>query len=65
MIQRVFDGTDEGPARDAIALNAAAALVVAGGAEQLGDALPATLLAIESGRAAATLDQLVSVSQES
>ncbi len=45
--------------RDVVLLNAAAALVAAGKAEHLGDALPLAAQSIDSGAAAAKLDALV------
>lgn len=47
------------PRRDVVLLNAAAALVAAGKAEHLGDALPLAARSIDSGAAAAKLDALV------
>jgi anthranilate phosphoribosyltransferase len=47
------------PRRDVVLLNAAAALVAAGRAEHLGDALPLAAQSIDSGAAAAKLDALV------
>ena len=63
IIRRVFDGDDEGPRRDAVLLNAAAAVVVAGGAESVADALEVARAALDSGRAAGTLDALVAASR--
>ena len=63
IVRRVFDGEDEGPRRDAVLLNAAAAVVVAGGAETIADALEVARPALDSGRAAATLDALVAASR--
>ncbi len=47
------------PRRDVVLLNAAAALVAAGKAEHLGDALPLAARSIDSGAAVAKLDALV------
>jgi anthranilate phosphoribosyltransferase len=57
MIRRVFDG-EPGPARDAILLNAAAALVVAGAADDVETALPVVTEVVDTGRAGSTLDRL-------
>jgi anthranilate phosphoribosyltransferase len=57
IIRRVFDG-EEGPATDAVLLNAAAAVVVAGGSEDVEDALATVRSAVSTGRAAATLASL-------
>ncbi|HUQ39316.1 MAG TPA: anthranilate phosphoribosyltransferase [Acidimicrobiales bacterium] len=53
-----------GAHRDIVLLNAAAGLVVAGLADDLGAGLAAASAALDDGRAAATLDALVRVSQE-
>lgn len=58
MITRLLDG-EPGPRREMVALNAAAALVVADAAESIADALPLAADAIDSGRAASTLEALV------
>ena len=58
VIRRVLRG-ELGPARDITALNAAAALVVAGKESQLPQALRRATDAIESGRALRTLEALV------
>ena len=51
-----------GPVRDIVALNAAAALVVAGTAADLGEGVEAAQASIDDGRAAAALDAFVRVS---
>jgi anthranilate phosphoribosyltransferase len=48
-----------GPHRDIVVLNAAAALIVAGHAESLADGAEQAAAAIDSGRAAETLDAFV------
>jgi anthranilate phosphoribosyltransferase len=63
VIRRVLDG-ERGPHRDIGVLNAAAALVVAGRADQLADAVDLASESVDSGRAAAVLDALVRVSGE-
>ena len=47
-----------GPVRDIVALNAGAALVVAGLADDLGGGVELARVALDDGRAAATLDGL-------
>jgi anthranilate phosphoribosyltransferase len=54
----VFDG-ETGPRRDAVILNAGAALYVAGLSETLERGVYAARDAIDDGRAAATLERLV------
>jgi anthranilate phosphoribosyltransferase len=63
VIRQILDG-EPGPRRDIGVLNAAAALVVAGLAGDLGDGLVRAAASIDSGRAAAALDGLVRVSTE-
>jgi anthranilate phosphoribosyltransferase len=57
-VRRVLDG-DRGPHRDIVVLNAAAALIVAGQAESLAAGAERAATAIDSGRAAATLEAFV------
>ena len=63
LARRVLDG-EHGPHRDIVSLNAAAALVTAGLADDLAAGIDAARAAIDDGRAAATLDRLVAVSNE-
>ena len=58
IIREVLAGR-KSPNRDVVLLNAAAALVAAGKAEHLGDALPLVAQSIDSGAAAAKLESLV------
>jgi anthranilate phosphoribosyltransferase len=62
-IRRVLAG-EQGGRRDAIALNAAAALVTAGVVDDLSEGLGAATAAIDSGEAGQTLDRLVAFSQQ-
>ncbi len=62
--RRVLDG-ERGAARDIALLNAAAALLVSGAAETIGDGLAAAARALDEGLAARTLAQLVQVSNAS
>ena len=57
IIRRVLAG-ERGPARDVVLLNAAAALVVAGRAENLGSGVATASEALDSGRARAKLAEL-------
>jgi len=61
-VRRVLDGT-RGACRDFAALNAAAALVVAGIADDLAGGLDAAFAVLDDGRAGTTLDEFVRVSQ--
>jgi len=60
-VHRVLGG-QAGPLRDVAALNAAAAIVVAGLADDLAGGLALATTAIDGGRAAATLDSFVRTS---
>jgi anthranilate phosphoribosyltransferase len=62
-IRNVFAG-ERGARRNAVVLNAAAALVTAGIADDLGDGLGAAAEAVDSGAAGATLERLVVFSRE-
>jgi anthranilate phosphoribosyltransferase len=57
-LRRVLDG-ERGPYRDIVLLNAAAALVVAGRAEDLKQGVAKATPAIDSGRASGVLERLV------
>lgn len=61
-VRRVLAG-DAGPHRDVVLLNAGAALVVAGLATDVDAGIAAAAAAVDDGRAAATLDRFVTVSQ--
>ena len=60
--RRVLDG-DAGPHRDVVLLNAAAGIVAAGRATDLPEGLEAARASVDEGRAAAVLDQLVTVAK--
>lgn len=62
-VRRVLGGA-RGPHRDIVILNAAAGLVVAGLAPDLGAGVQMAGVAVDEGRAQAVLDGLVGVSQE-
>jgi anthranilate phosphoribosyltransferase len=61
--RRIFEG-ELGPQRDLAALNAGAAIYVAGRADALEEGVRAAEAALDDGRAAATLDRLVEMTQE-
>jgi anthranilate phosphoribosyltransferase len=61
-VHRVLAGVP-GPHRDIVVLNAGAALVIAGVAGNLAEGVDRAAAAIDDGRAAATLDSLIRVSQ--
>jgi anthranilate phosphoribosyltransferase len=62
-LRRVLGG-EPGAMRDVALLNAAAALVVAGRAEEIGEAFVIVSTALDSGRAKQTLDVLLRVAGE-
>jgi anthranilate phosphoribosyltransferase len=62
LARRVLAG-EHGPHRDIISLNAGAALVAAGLADDLAAGIAAARSSVDSGRAVAALNQLVEVSQ--
>jgi anthranilate phosphoribosyltransferase len=61
IVRRVLAG-EPGPRRDVVVLNAAAALVVAGAAADLGEGLGLARASLDSGAAAARLEALVQAS---
>jgi anthranilate phosphoribosyltransferase len=63
LARAVLDG-QAGPQRDIVVLNAGAALVAAGIADDLAAGVEAAAASLDGGRAAVALDQLVKVSQE-
>ncbi len=62
-VRRVLDG-QAGPALEVVALNAGAAIMVGGGADDLGAGVERAREAIESGAARSVLDRLVELSGE-
>ncbi len=62
IVHELFAGA-RGPRRDAVLLNASAALVAAGRVEDLREGLATAAAAVDDGRAAETLDRLVRASQ--
>jgi anthranilate phosphoribosyltransferase len=63
VVRSAFAGAP-GPARDVIVLNAGAAILAGGGADDLGGAIGTAAETIDSGSAAAVLDRLVSLTGE-
>jgi anthranilate phosphoribosyltransferase len=63
-IRRLFAGAERGGKRDAVLLNAAAALTVAGHADGLAEGLALARESIDSGAAAERLDALIAFSRE-
>jgi anthranilate phosphoribosyltransferase len=63
VVRRLLAG-EEGPVRDIVLLNAAAALVVSGSVAEIGDGIDLARHSIDSGAANGVLDALVRVSNE-
>ncbi|MGC1647845.1 MAG: anthranilate phosphoribosyltransferase, partial [Candidatus Sulfotelmatobacter sp.] len=57
-IIRAILGGEKSPRRDVVLLNAAAALVAAGKADRIGEAIPLAVRSIDSGAARAKLEAL-------
>ena len=64
-IRAIFAGEERGPKRDAVLLNAAGGIAAAGHAHDLGEGLVAARDALDSGAAAARLDELARFSRGS
>jgi len=62
IIRAIMNGGDTGPRRDIVVLNAAAALIVAGLADDFAGALSLAREAIGDGRASAALQKLIDIS---
>jgi anthranilate phosphoribosyltransferase len=58
IIWKLLDG-EKSPRRDIVMMNAAAALVAAGRADSLADAMPLAVQSIDTGAAKSKLDALV------
>ena len=63
-IRSILGGSEGGPKRDAILLNAAGGIAAAGHAEDLLEGLDVARRTLESGAAAARLDELVAFTRE-
>ncbi len=64
VIRGIFEGRDEGPRRDFLLLNNAAALYVGGAAESLEDGLRLARANLESGAALRKLEEVAAASHE-
>ncbi|MDE2635468.1 MAG: anthranilate phosphoribosyltransferase [Chloroflexota bacterium] len=63
ILRSVLDGSDTGPKRDIVILNAGAAIMAAGHAHSIADGIVVARDSLESGRALGKLDQLIAFSQ--
>ena len=64
VVKSVLDGSETGPARDVVVANAGAAILAAGGADDLGSGVDRAREAIESGAAADVLERLEALTNE-
>jgi anthranilate phosphoribosyltransferase len=64
IIRDIFSGKDKGPRRDIVILNAAAAIIVAGLAEDFNSAIELARNAVSNGAASGCLEKLIEVSNE-
>ena len=64
ILRGVLDGSQRGPKRDVVLLNAGAALYVAGAAESIGKGIARAVEVIDGGEAVAKLDTLIEKTQE-
>lgn len=63
ILRSVLDGSDTGPKRDIVILNAGAAIMAAGHAHSIADGIVVARDSLESGKALDKLDQLITFSQ--
>jgi len=63
IIESIFSGEDQGTARDIALINAAGALVVAGLADDLKEAVELATKTVDSGKAAEKMAQLIKFTQ--
>lgn len=63
ILRGVLDGSDTGPKRDIVILNAGAAIMAAGHAHSIADGIVVARDSLESGKALGKLDQLIEFSQ--
>jgi anthranilate phosphoribosyltransferase len=65
IVREIIEGNDKGPRKDLVILNAAAAIIVAGLADNFESAINMTQLSIDSGKAKKCLDKLIEISNKS
>jgi anthranilate phosphoribosyltransferase len=63
ILRAVLDGSDRGPKRDIVLLNAGAAIMAAGRARSIADGIVLARDSLDSGRALQKLDNLIEMSQ--
>jgi len=64
IVRDILTGRDQGPRRDIVVLNAAAAIIVAGRADRFEQALPLAKASIDEGKALHCLEKLIEVSNQ-
>lgn len=64
IVRDILAGRDQGPRRDIVVLNAAAAIIVAGRAARFEQALPLAKTSIDEGKALHCLEKLIEVSNQ-
>jgi anthranilate phosphoribosyltransferase len=64
IIMDIFDGVETGAKRDAVILNAGAAIYVSGKAETLEDGIQKAREAIDNGKAKEKLEELIKFSKD-
>lgn len=64
VVRDILTGRDQGPRRDIVVLNAAAAIIVAGRADRFEQALPLAKASIDEGKALHCLEKLIEVSNQ-
>lgn len=64
VIRDILTGKEKGPRKDIVILNAAAAIIVAGLADDFGSAMKLASVAVSDGRALACLEKLIEVSNK-
>jgi anthranilate phosphoribosyltransferase len=62
IIRGILEGTETGPKKDIVVLNAAAAIMAASLADGFGNAIAMAKASIESGKAKAALDRMIEIS---
>ncbi len=62
IIRDIFDGKENGPKRDIVLLNAAAAIIVAGLADDFEQGLTLAAKSVDDGKASAALEKLIEIS---
>jgi anthranilate phosphoribosyltransferase len=64
VLRKILNGKEKGPRKDIIVLNAAAAIIVAGLADDFGTAIKLANTSVNNGKALACLERLIEVSNK-